>query len=298
MTIRPNHRLARGGEQRHSNADRTHKYGKDYFGAINDLLCRSLVGTLVYGMGCGYTFGPLGAAAMPSISRQTNLSQGPEDIMHLAIFDLDNTLIEGDSDHAWGQYLAEIGAVDRTEHAQLNQMFYEEYQRGTLDMQAFLKFSLAPLARYPLEQLFAWRAQFVADIIAPMIKAPALKLVEHHRQKGDELMIITATNAFITEPIAALFSIEHLLATQPAVVDGRYTGEYVGIPTFQKGKQIALDQWLTSRQLKPSTTWFYSDSCNDIPLLATVDQPVAVDPDTVLRHHAEAKGWPIISLRS
>ncbi|HUX83171.1 MAG TPA: HAD family hydrolase [Halothiobacillus sp.] len=218
--------------------------------------------------------------------------------MQLAIFDLDNTLIEGDSDHAWGQYLAEIGAVDRTEYAHRNQMFYEEYQRGTLDIQAFLKFSLAPLARYPKEQLFAWRAQFVADIIAPMIKEPARELVEHHRQKGDELMIITATNAFVTEPIAALFGIDHLLATKPAEADDRYTGEYVGIPTFQEGKQIVLDQWLKDRQFTPSKTWFYSDSRNDIPLLAAVDHPVAVDPDTVLRSHAEAEGWSIITLRA
>lgn len=218
--------------------------------------------------------------------------------MQLAIFDLDNTLIEGDSDHAWGQYLAEIGAVDRTEYAHRNQMFYEEYQRGTLDIQAFLKFSLAPLARYPQKQLFAWRAQFVADIIEPMIKEPARELVEHHRKKGDELMIITATNAFVTEPIAALFGIEHLLATKPAEVDGRYTGEYIGIPTFQEGKQIALDQWLKDRQLTPTKTWFYSDSRNDIPLLAAVDHPVAVDPDTMLRGHAEAEGWSIITLRA
>ena len=218
--------------------------------------------------------------------------------MHLAIFDLDNTLIEGDSDHAWGQYLVEIGAVDRTEYAQRNQEFYEEYQQGTLDIQAFLKFSLAPLTRYPQEQLFAWRAQFVNDIITPMIKGPAMELVEQHRQNGDELMIITATNAFVTEPIAELFGIKHLLATQPAVENNRYTGGYIGIPTFQEGKQIVLNQWLTEQNRTPTTTWFYSDSRNDIPLLTTVNRPVAVDPDPVLRDHAESQGWPIITLRS
>ncbi|ANJ66020.1 phosphoserine phosphatase [Halothiobacillus diazotrophicus] len=218
--------------------------------------------------------------------------------MQLAIFDLDYTLIEGDSDHAWGQYLADIGAVDGTEYAQRNQMFYEEYQRGTLDIQAFLKFSLAPLTRYPREQLYAWRSQFVNDIIVPMIREPARDLVAHHREKGDELMIISATNAFVTEPIAALFGIEHLLSTRPEIKDDRYTGNYVGTPTFQAGKRVALDEWLNERGVQPTKTWFYSDSRNDIPLLATVDHPVAVDPDTVLKQHAENEGWSIISLRS
>lgn len=218
--------------------------------------------------------------------------------MHLAIFDLDNTLIEGDSDHAWGQYLVEIGAVDRKEYAQRNQEFYEEYLRGTLDIQTFLKFSLAPLARYSQDQLFVWRAQFVNDIIVPMIKKPAMELVEQHRHNGDELMIITATNAFVTEPIAELFGIKHLLATQPVVERNRYTGDYVGIPTFQEGKKIALNQWLKEKKFTPSTIWFYSDSRNDIPLLTNVNRPVAVDPDPVLHNHAKSQGWPIISLKN
>ncbi len=218
--------------------------------------------------------------------------------MQLAIFDLDNTLLAGDSDHAWGQFLAEIGAVDHDAYARQNQVFYEEYQRGTLDIDAFLRFSLAPLAQHSVEQLHAWRAQFLTEKIEPMITEKAKDLVEHHRQHGDELLIITATNAFVTQPIAALFGIEHLLATQPSMVEGKYTGAYDGIPTFQAGKQRALTEWLHARQLQPSRTWFYSDSLNDLPLLNTVDHPVAVDPDTTLRAYALKEGWPIISLRN
>ena len=217
--------------------------------------------------------------------------------MQLAIFDLDNTLLAGDSDHAWGQFLADIGAVDSETYAQQNQIFYEEYQRGTLDIDAFLRFSLAPLAKYPIEQLHTWRAQFVAEKISPMVTDKAKSLVEHHRQRGDEMLIITATNAFVTQPIAELFGIEHLLATQPSIVEGKYTGGYDGTPTFQSGKQTALTEWLEVRQLQPTKTWFYSDSRNDLPLLNAVDHPVAVDPDTALREYALNEGWPIISLR-
>lgn len=218
--------------------------------------------------------------------------------MHLAIFDLDNTLLAGDSDHAWGQFLAAVGAVDPEVYRARNQIFYEEYQRGTLDIDAFLRFSLAPLAQHQPEQLLAWRAEFVRSIIEPMVTEKAQHLVAHHRQRHDELLIITATNAFVTAPIADLFGIEHLLATQPTFKDGRYTGEYEGTPTFQAGKRLALDQWLAGLQWQPEKTWFYSDSRNDLPLLETVDHPVAVDPDTVLRERALAAGWPIISLRN
>lgn len=217
--------------------------------------------------------------------------------MQLAIFDLDNTLLAGDSDHGWGQFLARTGAVDGAAYAAQNQRFYEDYQRGTLDIDAFLRFSLAPLARFPVAQLHAWRAEFVETVIRPMMTDKAQALVDHHRAQGDELLIITATNKFVTEPIAALFGIEHLLATEPEFIEGRYTGNYRGVPTFQAGKQKALADWLATRDFVPTKTWFYSDSRNDLPLLAAVDHPVAVDPDAVLRAHAEQAGWPIISLR-
>ncbi len=217
--------------------------------------------------------------------------------MQLAIFDLDNTLLAGDSDHSWGQFLARTGAVDGAAYAAQNQRFYEDYQRGTLDIDAFLRFSLAPLARFPVAELHAWRAEFVRTVIEPMITDKAQALVAQHRAQGDELLIITATNKFVTEPIAALFGIEHLLATEPELESGRYTGNYCGVPTFQAGKQKALADWLAARGSAPSKTWFYSDSRNDLPLLEAVDHPVAVDPDAVLRARAEQAGWPIISLR-
>jgi len=217
--------------------------------------------------------------------------------VQLAIFDLDNTLLAGDSDYAWGQFLAQTGAVDAEEYAERNRAFYEDYLAGTLDIDAFLHFSLAPLAQHTVEQLEAWRAQFLEEVIVPMITESARELVEKHRHKGHELMIITATNAFVTEPIAARFGIEHLLATRPERVEGRYTGSYVGTPTFQEGKIRALDEWLAARAAQPEKTWFYSDSRNDIPLLERVNHPVAVDPDNVLRGHAEQLDWPIISLR-
>ncbi len=230
------------------------------------------------------------------IQRFPNCFYG-EHLVHLAIFDLDNTLLAGDSDYSWGQFLARTGAIDGAAYAVQNQIFYEEYQRGTLDIDAFLRFSLAPLARFEVAQLDAWRAEFVQTVIAPMVTDKARALVEQHRARGDELLIITATNKFVTAPIAALFGIDHLLATEPEMQDGRYTGNYRGVPTFQAGKQQALAEWLATRDCRPSRTWFYSDSRNDLPLLEAVDHPVAVDPDSVLRARAEAAGWPIISLR-
>ncbi len=214
--------------------------------------------------------------------------------MRLAIFDLDHTLLSGDSDHAWGQYLADIGAVDSAEYAQRNQMFFEQYQNGSLDMDEFLGFSLEPLTRHDPEVLFAWRAEFVEEIIKPMIGDAAHQLVDQHRDAGDDLMIITATNAFVTEPIARLFNIPHLLATRPAMVNGRYTGGYEGTPTFKDGKRLALNDWLSSQDAKPEKTWFYSDSHNDLPLLQNVDVPVAVNPDPILQKHAEKSGWSIV----
>ncbi len=224
-------------------------------------------------------------------------SRDSEPPVQLAIFDLDHTLLNGDSDYAWGQFLAQTGAVDAEEYARRNRAFYEDYLAGTLDIDAFLKFSLAPLAQHPATQLEEWRNQFLQEMIAPMIQPAARALVEKHREKGHTLMIITATNAFVTEPIAALFGIDHLLATRPERNGGQYTGEYVGIPTFQEGKIRALEAWLQAQTEEPEKTWFYSDSRNDIPLLEQVDHPVAVDPDEVLKAHAETKLWPIISLR-
>lgn len=215
----------------------------------------------------------------------------------LAIFDLDNTLLAGDSDYLWGVYLAEIGVVDGGEYRRQNAQFYREYSEGRLDIAAFLRFSLAPLHANPMERLIAWRERFVAEKIDPIIDPAARAVVERHRALGDTLLIITATNAFVTAPIAERFRIENLIATEPEIVDGEFTGEVSGTPSFREGKVERLHEWLDGRDERLDGATFYSDSHNDLPLLSLVDHPVAVDPDEALTHHARAQGWPIISLR-
>lgn len=217
--------------------------------------------------------------------------------MSLAIFDLDNTLIAGDSDYSWGQFLVETGVVDRVHYEASNARFYEDYKNGTLDIAAFLEFALAPLAQHDPETLYRWRETFVAEKIRPILLPAAQALIDQHRAAGNIPLIITATNRFVTEPIAALYGIEHLIATSPEFKDGRYTGRFVGTPCFQAGKVTRLDEWLAEHDHDLDDSWFYSDSHNDLPLLAKVAHPVAVDPDPILARHAQAQGWDIISLR-
>jgi len=217
--------------------------------------------------------------------------------MSLAIFDLDNTLLAGDSDYLWGQFLIENGAVDGAAYDRANREFYEQYKAGTLDIQEFLRFALKPLTEHDPEVLYAWREDFVRNKIEPIALARAKSLIEEHRLAGDTLLIITATNHFVTEPIARLFGVEHLLATRPEMKHGRFTGEFVGTPTFRDGKVKALDEWLTEREETLDNSWFYSDSHNDIPLLSRVDHPVAVDADPELTAHAQRMGWREMSLR-
>jgi HAD superfamily hydrolase (TIGR01490 family) len=217
--------------------------------------------------------------------------------MTLAIFDLDNTLLGGDSDYLWGTYLVAEGLVDGAYYQRENQRFYEEYRQGTLDIYEFLNFSLRPLVENPPEKLLALRERFMAEKIDPIILPAARSLVEHHRQQGHRLLIITATNRFITEPIAFALGVEDLLATDPEFRDGRYTGRVAGTPSFREGKVVRLREWLKKNGANLSDSWFYSDSHNDLPLLEMVSHPMAVDPDDTLRQHAEMKGWPIISLR-
>ncbi len=217
--------------------------------------------------------------------------------MPLAIFDLDNTLLSGDSDYLWGQYLAGLGVVDGEAYEQANQRFYEDYKQGRLDIMAFLAFSLRPLADNDPAELARWRADFIEQRIRPLIGQPALDLVAHHREAGDTLLIITATNRFVTEPIAALFGIPHLIATEPEQIDGRYTGRVAGTPSFREGKVERLRHWLQMHGHTLQDATFYSDSHNDLPLLQQVARPVAVDPDPALREHARQAGWPVISLR-
>ena len=214
--------------------------------------------------------------------------------MALALFDLDNTLLNGDSDHAWGLYLAKVGAVDQATQEQKQDEFYQQYVDGDLDIIEFLTYQLSPLTQYPLAQLLEWRNDFIDTVIKPMVETGKPNLVKQHRDSGDTLVIITATNDFITQPIADLFEVETLIATQAEIVDHQYTGKVTGTPCFQTGKITRLNQWLSTQTIDMTHSWFYSDSINDLPLLDIVDNPVAVTPDDKLRAHAEHKKWPII----
>ncbi|WP_151705013.1 HAD family hydrolase [Nitrincola alkalilacustris] len=217
--------------------------------------------------------------------------------MRLAIFDLDNTLLGGDSDHAWGEFLCRIGAVDESAYQAANDRFYRQYQQGTLDINEFLAFALRPLSQHSLTQLELWHQQFMQECIEPLMLPAAQDLIEQHRKQGDLPMIITATNAFVTRPIASRLGIDVLLATEPELLDGRYTGRLQGTPCFQEGKVTRLQQWLEERGHSLSGSYFYSDSRNDLPLLEQVDHPVAVNPDETLASIARERNWPILDLR-
>jgi HAD superfamily hydrolase (TIGR01490 family) len=215
----------------------------------------------------------------------------------LAIFDLDNTLLGGDSDYLWGQFLVEQGIVDGPSYERENQRFYDEYKAGTLDIYEFLHFGLRPLAEHDMATLNAWHRQFMAEKIAPIMLPKARELLQRHRDQGDFLLIITATNRFVTAPIAEAFGVDEMLATDPQLRDGRYTGEVEGTPCFQQGKVTRLNQWLAQSGRNLASSWFYSDSHNDLPLLELVDHPVAVDADETLSDHAKQRGWQQITLR-
>ena len=220
--------------------------------------------------------------------------------MDLAIFDLDNTLLAGDSDYQWGEFLIDIGVVERAAHASINDQFYADYKVGKLDINAFLEFQLKPLSQNPRATLDAWHRLFMAQKIQPMMTEKSKALVEKHRANGDLLLIITATNSFVTGPIATAFGIPNLIGTDPEEVNGEFTGRVIGTPSFQQGKITRLNEWLLARGQTLSdfgTTWFYSDSHNDLPLMKLVDQPIAVNPDPLLEAYANDHAWPIISLR-
>lgn len=215
----------------------------------------------------------------------------------LALFDLDNTLLEGDSDYAWAQFLIEEGVLHPDEYHAKNEWFYARYKDGTLDIHEFLDFQLAPIAGRARGQLDAWHADFMQRKIRPIVCARATELIASH---GDALTaIVTATNRFITAPIAAELGVPHLLATDIEEVDGVFTGKPRGTPTFREGKIARVNEWLAGRgaKLGDFESWFYSDSLNDLPLLELVTHPVAVDPDPTLHAHAREHGWPVISLR-
>ncbi len=214
--------------------------------------------------------------------------------MSLAIFDLDNTLISGDSDYEWGCFLVARGIVDGGDFEQKNKKFYDEYKAGRLDIFEFLKFALQPLAANDMASLNQWHKEYMAAHIQKMISPGALELVDKHRRRGDTLLIITATNRFVTAPIANEFGVENLLATDPEIVDDQFTGKVAGTPCFQEGKVTRLNQWLEETGENLSGSWFYTDSHNDLPLLRKVDNPVAVNPDDELRTEAGKKNWQII----
>ncbi len=217
--------------------------------------------------------------------------------MTLAIFDLDNTLLAGDSDHAWGQFLVDNGIVDADVYEKANDHFLKQYQQGGLDVHEFLAFALKPLAEHSKEQLDQWHQQFMRESVAPMRLGKADELLKKHRDQGHFLLIITATNRFVTGPIAESLGVDHILATEPEFKDGAYTGKVDGTPCFQEGKVVRLNEWLAETGHSLEGSYFYSDSHNDLPLLEIVDYPVAVDADEILSKHATDKGWPHISLR-
>ncbi|WP_086933936.1 HAD family hydrolase [Agarilytica rhodophyticola] len=217
--------------------------------------------------------------------------------MSLAIFDLDNTLLGGDSDHSWGEFMIEKGLVDGESHKTANDQFYQDYKAGTLDISAYVSFTLSPLRTMSIAEREKLHEEFMASKITPLILPKAQALIEKHRNQGHTLLIITATNHFITAPIARRLGIENLLATDPEVVDGKFTGRLAGTPCFQEGKVVRLRQWLQDRPEDMEESFFYSDSFNDLPLLEQVSYPYAVDPDETLKEHAENNNWPVISLR-
>lgn len=217
--------------------------------------------------------------------------------MPLALFDLDNTLLMGDSDYLWGRFLVENKIVDGEHYEKENEKFFQDYRLGRLDIQAYLAFQLGILAQHDMATLYRWRKTFVTEKILPLITHNARALVQWHRQREDTLVIITATNRFVTSPIAEALDIPHLLATELEESQGRFTGRPAGVPCFREGKVHRLTQWMQENHTSLEKSWFYSDSHNDLPLLMQVDHPVAVDPDETLHRTAQKKGWKILSLR-
>ena len=220
--------------------------------------------------------------------------------MNLAIFDLDNTLLNGDSDYNWSLFLIKKGILDQSIYEQKNEEFFKDYQTGSLDIDAYAEFQFKPLRENERLFLNDLRDEYVATVIRPMITEKAKDLVNEHRSQGDQLLIITATNSFITKPIAALFGIEELIGTDLEEINNQFTGKIKGVASFQEGKVTRLNEWLDDKHLtfaQFDKTFFYSDSKNDLPLLKIVSHPVAVNPDATLNAEAKKNNWPIMSLR-
>jgi HAD superfamily hydrolase (TIGR01490 family) len=220
--------------------------------------------------------------------------------LNLALFDLDNTILAGDSDYNWSRFLIKEGYLDSTIHAEKNEKFYADYKEGNLDIFAFVEFQFKPLARNSRKVLDQLLHKYIEEIIKPMITDKAYALVKKHQDAGDLLIVITATNSFITKPISEIFGIKNLIGTDPEEKDGEFTGKVSGTPSFKEGKVTRLEEWLKNKKLLLSDfekSYFYSDSHNDLPLLKKVTHPVVVDSDDILKEYAKSQGWPQISLR-
>ena len=217
--------------------------------------------------------------------------------MALALFDLDNTLLAGDSDYLWGVFLVEKGLVEASLYEEVNERFYKQYADGELDIHEFLNFSLNPLSKIASDTLNELHEEFMQSHIRPIMTSLGQDTINQHKQSGDTTLIITATNSFVTAPIAKAFGAEHLIATEPEIIDGQYTGKIAGIPSFQEGKITRLNDWMTTNNKSLLNSTFYSDSHNDLPLLEVVDNPIVVDGDDTLRDVAEERNWPVMSFR-
>jgi HAD superfamily hydrolase (TIGR01490 family) len=219
--------------------------------------------------------------------------------MNLALFDLDYTLLAGDSDHAWGEFLVSCGLIDGEEYRRKNDHFWANYKAGILDIHAYLEFALSFLAGRSVVDMAPLHADYLEHVVKPMIHHNALNLVRHHRERGDLTAIVTATNAFLTAPMKDLFAVDHLIACEVEIVDGHYTGRSIGVPSMREGKITRVESWLAESGRSIASferSYFYSDSLNDLPLLSVVTHPVAVNPDATLRDHAKTQGWPIHDL--
>jgi HAD superfamily hydrolase (TIGR01490 family) len=216
--------------------------------------------------------------------------------MALAIFDLDHTLLNGDSDYLWGEYMVANKIVDADVYQRENKAFLDDYLRGNLDNEVYLKFALKPLTQYPIDRLHAWRSDYVSHWIKPIVAKGTEALLDKHRAQGDELIIISATNLFITAPIAELLGIDQILSTEPEIIDNQYTGRYLGTPTFKEGKVTVLNEWLKNSNHSLNNSYFYSDSINDLPLLEQVSIPIVVNPDDKLSIVAQSRNWQILDL--
>ena len=217
--------------------------------------------------------------------------------MSLAIFDLDNTLIGGDSDFLWGEFLGEEGVVDANAYRKKNEYFYQQYDLGALDIYAWLEFCLEPLSRYSMTELETFHHRFMIQKIEPIMLDKAQNCINQHKERGDTVLVMTASNSFVTAPIVKKYGINQLLATEPEIKAGRYTGGVSGIPCFQSGKVDKLMPWLQKNEETLTGSTFYSDSHNDLPLLELVDNPVAVNADKILTKIAEKKGWEVLNWR-